>query len=125
MQSELDPFIFFPPGRIALLWLIHKGRGFIFLLQALTTIQTITQEFLKRGGRFCLSDDSHGVEQVGLNFHRVLTFLDIVGITTVHYLELLDDAPSAASTVMDDRFPRTQIRSIQVEEMKSLTFWEC
>lgn len=73
------------------------------------------QEFLARGGRFCLSDDSHGVDQVGLNFHRVLAFVEQVGISTLHYLQLSDGASGA-----DSRFPRTQIASIGVEETKKL-----
>lgn len=73
------------------------------------------QEFLARGGRFCLSDDSHGVDQVGLNFHRVLDFVESVGIPTLHYLQLSDTATGA-----DGRFPRTQIASIGVAEAKAL-----
>lgn len=73
------------------------------------------QEFLARGGRFCLSDDSHGVDQVGLNFHRVLAFVEQVGIPTLHYLQLSDGASSA-----DGRFPRTQVESMSVEHVKAL-----
>ncbi|GAB1209511.1 hypothetical protein APSETT445_008290 [Aspergillus pseudonomiae] len=78
----------------------------------------ICKEFLARGGRFCLSDDSHGLDQVGLNFHRVLAFVEAVGISTLHYLDLADEP------AVDDRFPRTQIRSISLEEMKTLAFWQ-
>lgn len=70
-------------------------------------------------GRFCLSDDSHGVPQVGLNYHRVLDFIDQVGILTIHYLDL----STAEETGTDSRFPRTQIRSISVAELKKLPFW--
>ena len=38
------------------------------------------QEFLKMDGKFTLSDDSHGVAQVGLNFKRVQAYLLDVGI---------------------------------------------
>ncbi|KAL2000765.1 hypothetical protein VTN02DRAFT_2649 [Thermoascus thermophilus] len=80
----------------------------------------ICKEFLARNGRFCLSDDSHGVDQVGLNFHRVLDFLGTAGISTLHYLELSDtDIPDA----VDRRFPRTRIMSIPVDELKKLPFW--
>ncbi|KAH8430269.1 histidinol-phosphatase [Aspergillus melleus] len=78
----------------------------------------ICQEFLKRGGRFCLSDDSHGLDQVGLNFHRVLEFIERVGISTLHYLELAERA------AVDERFPRTQVRSISVKEVKQEAFWQ-
>ncbi|KAL1988606.1 hypothetical protein VTN96DRAFT_9001 [Rasamsonia emersonii] len=79
----------------------------------------ICKEFLAMNGRFCLSDDSHGVPQVGLNYHRVLDFIDQVGILTIHYLDL----STAEETGTDSRFPRTQIRSISVAELKKLPFW--
>lgn len=82
----------------------------------------ICKEFLKHGGCFCLSDDSHGVDQVGLNFYRVLTFLNTAGITTLHHLEVVD-GPSAP-TVVDNRFPRTQIRAVPVDELRKSAFWQ-
>ncbi|GKZ83919.1 histidinolphosphatase [Aspergillus niger] len=78
----------------------------------------ICKEFLARGGRFCLSDDSHGLEQVGLNFHRVVPFLEQVGVSRLHYLALGEgDAP------VDARFPRTQIKEVTLEEVKNMSFW--
>ncbi|KAJ5096159.1 Histidinol-phosphatase [Penicillium alfredii] len=79
----------------------------------------ICREFVARGGRFCLSDDSHGVDQVGLNFHRVLEFLGRAGISTLYYLQL-----GEASAALDPRFPRTQVAAISVEELKQLAFWQ-
>jgi histidinol-phosphatase (PHP family) len=73
-----------------------------------------------RKGRFCLSDDSHGVDQVALNFHPVLEFLDGAGISTLHYLQL---EASASSPVPDARFPKTQIVEISVEDVRKMAFW--
>ncbi|CEL02362.1 Putative Histidinol-phosphatase [Aspergillus calidoustus] len=81
----------------------------------------ICQEFMARGGRFCLSDDSHGLDQVGLNYHRVLEFVDKVGISTLHYLDLAD---GETSTPVDPRFPRTVVRSVAVNEVKEMDFWK-
>ncbi|KAL2796455.1 polymerase/histidinol phosphatase-like protein [Aspergillus keveii] len=81
----------------------------------------ICQEFMARGGRFCLSDDSHGLDQVGLNYHRVLEFVDKVGISTLHYLDLAD---GEADTPVDPRFPRTVVRSVAVNEVKEMAFWK-
>ncbi|KAJ5902737.1 hypothetical protein N7495_003265 [Penicillium taxi] len=81
----------------------------------------ICKEFLARGGRFCLSDDSHGVEQVSLNFHLVLNFLDTVGISSVHYLQLAESLE--LSTAPDSRFPLTQIASVSTEDLKQMAFW--
>ena len=41
---------------------------------------------LRRGGRFTLSDDSHGIDQVGYAFERVLSFAEQVGITDLQIL---------------------------------------
>ncbi|KAL4889555.1 histidinol phosphate phosphatase H [Aspergillus ambiguus] len=81
----------------------------------------ICTEFLNRGGRFCLSDDSHGLDQVGLNFHRVLAFMEKVGISTLHYLQLAGDGETAA---VDARFPRTRIRAMDLAEIKTQAFWQ-
>lgn len=62
------------------------------------------------------------MDQVSLNFHRVLEFLDRAGISTLHYLQLAES--SAQNTAPDPRFPRTQIAAISVEELKKLAFWE-
>ncbi|OJJ46478.1 hypothetical protein ASPZODRAFT_166724 [Penicilliopsis zonata CBS 506.65] len=81
----------------------------------------VRKEILARGGRFCLSDDSHGVDQVGLNFHRVVDFLDTVGIKTLHHLQLAD--ATSQSAVIDSRFPRTEICSTSVEELRKMAFF--
>lgn len=45
------------------------------------------QEFLKMDGKFTLSDDSHGLGQVGLNFQRVQEYLLDNGINEVWYFD--------------------------------------
>ena len=42
---------------------------------------------MRHGGRFALSDDSHGPHAVGLNYHRLADFLHRLQITEVYYLE--------------------------------------
>lgn len=39
------------------------------------------------GGRFTLSDDSHGVPQVAFGYHDVLKFAEQSGITSITILE--------------------------------------
>jgi histidinol-phosphatase (PHP family) len=39
------------------------------------------------GGKLTLSDDSHGIAQVGLNFGRTVDYLKSLGVETLHYLE--------------------------------------
>jgi histidinol-phosphatase (PHP family) len=45
------------------------------------------KEFLKMGGKFTLSDDSHGVAQLGLNFGRAVDYLKSLGVETLYYFE--------------------------------------
>ncbi|PGH15066.1 hypothetical protein AJ80_05691 [Polytolypa hystricis UAMH7299] len=80
----------------------------------------ICKEFLSRNGRFCLSDDSHGIDQVGLNYHRVLEFVERVGIHTIHYLE---HTPSQLPEPFDGRFPNTRVESVTLEDLKKFPFW--
>lgn len=76
------------------------------------------------GGRFCLSDDSHGVDQVSLNFHRVLEFLDGLGVDRLHYLSLVGEEGGDLSPAPDERFPRTRIAAVSMEEVKQMAFWK-
>ena len=39
---------------------------------------------MKLGGRFTLSDDSHGTDQVGTNYAKVLKFIEETGIPEVY-----------------------------------------
>ncbi|DAA72831.1 TPA_exp: Uncharacterized protein A8136_5361 [Trichophyton benhamiae CBS 112371] len=82
----------------------------------------ICREFIARKGRFCLSDDSHGVEQVGLNYNRVLAFLRSTGISTLHYLRY--DPDDSCAETPDSRFPHTRLHSLSVEDLEQENFWK-
>lgn len=43
----------------------------------------IAEEWLRLGGRFTLSDDSHGIAQVGTNYGRALEYLASLGVTNL------------------------------------------
>ncbi|KAI1461502.1 histidinol-phosphatase [Annulohypoxylon moriforme] len=43
----------------------------------------IAEEWVRLGGRFTLSDDSHGIAQVGTNFGRALDFLKSLGVESL------------------------------------------
>jgi histidinol-phosphatase (PHP family) len=79
---------------------------------------------LALGGRLCLSDDSHGVDQVSLNFHRVLEFLDRLGVDKLHYLSLVGEEGGDLSAAPDKRFPRTRVAAVSMEEVKQMAFWK-
>jgi histidinol-phosphatase (PHP family) len=57
------------------------------------------QEYLRIGGKFTLSDDSHGVAQVGLNFERVQGYLESIGVETLYYF-LIEPGWLVASNVL-------------------------
>ncbi|KAI1431210.1 histidinol-phosphatase [Xylaria sp. CBS 124048] len=45
--------------------------------------RAIAKEWLSLGGKFTLSDDSHGIAQVGTNYGRALDFLSSLDVTTL------------------------------------------
>lgn len=47
----------------------------------------ILQLMVAAGGKFCLSDDSHGPLQVGLNYHRVLQYITEQGLSGLSHLK--------------------------------------
>ncbi|GLB42128.1 putative histidinol phosphate phosphatase H [Lyophyllum shimeji] len=55
----------------------------------------VAELILKHGGRFALSDDSHGPHAVGLNYPRLHEYLRNLGVQEVWYLQR-SDVPNAA-----------------------------
>lgn len=51
----------------------------------------IAEKVVELRGKFCLSDDSHSVEQVGLNYHRVIPYLESLGVEEVWRLQRSSD----------------------------------
>ena len=49
--------------------------------------RSVCEEFLKMGGRLALSDDSHGIAQVGTNFERAFMYLESLGVEELYVLE--------------------------------------
>ena len=80
---------------------------------------------LAKGGRLCLSDDSHGVQAVGLNYLRLRQYLIDSGVDTIWYLET--DSNSASSVLEDGsstrKFPRGTLAKSMGPEWKSHPFW--
>lgn len=80
----------------------------------------ICKAFLARSGKFCLSDDSHGVEQVALNYHQLHSFLQKTGIRTLHYLTHAQERPP--NTFRED-FPHCVVAAVDVNELNNHAFW--
>jgi histidinol-phosphatase (PHP family) len=80
----------------------------------------ICKVVMERGGRFCVSDDSHGVEQVALNYDKLLPFLEEVGIKHLHFL---GHGEERQENPHDTRFPHLVIDAISVDKLKEHPFW--
>ena len=78
------------------------------------------QEFLSLGGRFTLSDDSHGVAQVGLNYGKVLDCIKKADIRELYFL-----APVSKSVhPHDSRFPKAGWQAISLAKLEQHGFWK-
>jgi histidinol-phosphatase (PHP family) len=49
--------------------------------------RSVCEKFLKMGGKLTLSDDSHGVAQVGTNFTRAIGYLETLGVEELFVLD--------------------------------------
>ncbi len=79
-----------------------------------------SQAFRELGGRFTLSDDSHGVEHVGLNFDKMLQCIRDAGITELFHL-----APAESLNSLDSRFTDVRWASVSLTDLESHKFWRC
>jgi len=48
----------------------------------------IAKAILEKGGKFVLSDDSHGIAQVGLNYHRLFNYIRALGLLQYYHVEV-------------------------------------
>lgn len=73
--------------------------------------------FMRLGGSFVLSDDSHGIDQIGTNYAPCLAFIQKAGIKEIHYID-------KGGLRNDDRFPSAGFTSIQTSTLAALPFWK-
>ncbi|USP74679.1 hypothetical protein yc1106_01953 [Curvularia clavata] len=71
----------------------------------------ICQMFLRMGGGFVMSDDSHGIDHIGTNYARLLEFVKRVGIDRMHYVEPAGQGKDSG------------ISSIALTDLVQLPFW--
>ena len=69
------------------------------------------QRFHGMGGKFVLSDDSHGVEQIGACYADLFTFATSCGLSTVAVFE-------RSKTTFDSRFPGVSLRERPIDEVR-------
>ncbi|KAH7070943.1 Polymerase/histidinol phosphatase-like protein [Paraphoma chrysanthemicola] len=77
----------------------------------------ICQMFLRQGGAFVMSDDSHGIEQIGTNYARLLAFIQKAEIAEIHFVD-------AGGVRTDKRFPSAGFSSITTSSLAESSFWE-
>lgn len=65
------------------------------------------------GGRFALSDDSHATDQVGLNYKKVLSFVESTGIDQVYCFV----------SHTDNSFDTSSVKSISLDDLKKHKFF--
>ncbi|PBP17023.1 histidinol phosphate phosphatase HisJ family protein [Diplocarpon rosae] len=54
-------------------------------------MRRVCEEFLKLGGKLTLSDDSHGIEQVGTNYSGAISYLESLGVEELFTLNGKDE----------------------------------
>ena len=69
------------------------------------------------GGRFCLSDDAHSVDQVAIMYDRILPYTKTVGIETLYAFERTD--PVSANAIDEKtRFPHVKLIQFDASTLK-------
>jgi histidinol-phosphatase (PHP family) len=75
----------------------------------------VAQEWLRIGGRFTFSDDSHGVSQVATNYTRGLDYLESLGVTELWALKRLAHGENDAEAQSS---PQLVEVSVSVQEFR-------
>ncbi|KAF2705605.1 histidinol-phosphatase [Pleomassaria siparia CBS 279.74] len=78
----------------------------------------ICEVFIRMGGGFAMSDDSHGVDQIGTNYPRMLAFIHRAGIKRIHYVDV-----ATRGKGKDSRLPTAGFSSISMDDLAKLPFW--
>jgi len=63
-----------------------------------------------------MSDDSHGISQVGTNYKRLLMFIESINAPPVTFLE-------KSSSTKDARFPGVSTSTVSVAKIKEHPFF--
>jgi len=84
------------------------------------------QAAVERNARFCLSDDSHGTDQVAFGYGTALHFLRAAGIQTLTYLKhevVVPSSPNTSPPSSDPRFPHLRLCTVPANEFGDHAFW--
>ncbi|KAI2469985.1 histidinol-phosphatase [Annulohypoxylon bovei var. microspora] len=73
----------------------------------------VAEEWLRLGGRFTLSDDSHGIAQVGTNFARALDYLAGLGVGSLWKLRREESAVEGEKAkLVEVEVPLESVRAV-------------
>ena len=75
---------------------------------------------MELGGRICLSDDSHGTAQVGLNYWRMKDYLSSMGVKEIWHLVGANDRKAEDITVGT----RQRVFGRRVSAWTADSFWD-
>lgn len=69
--------------------------------------KAVCQEYLKLSGKLTLSDDSHGIAQVGTHFSQAVSYLETLGVEELWLLEKISEQEDLS------------LRSVSLESVKA------
>ncbi|KAI7356921.1 histidinol-phosphatase [Hortaea werneckii] len=84
----------------------------------------ICQAFRDMGGRFTLSDDSHGVAQVGLSYAKTLTCVEKAGITQLVRLSSADGLEEDEGHDSVVGVPHMRWTPVALKDLRRHDFWQ-
>ena len=90
------------------------GLTKMFSPSAVSLMLFVYQEFKALGGRFTLSDDSHGIHHVGLDYDKVFESIRKSGITELSCMVAVSETVKAE----DERFPRVGWKTVLVQDLE-------
>lgn len=77
-----------------------------------------SQALIQRGGRMTISDDSHCVDHIGTNYHRLLDYVAEIGLEQIHYYESNTSIPAPSTGLQ-----RAAVKSISAHDLRTHPFW--
>lgn len=79
----------------------------------------ILMEMISKNVKFVMSDDSHGNDQVGLNFQYVLEYIREMGIRTIWYYDLEE----VGNPDVRNGIGKVVLKNVKCEELIENEFW--
>ncbi|KAJ3134234.1 histidinolphosphatase [Physocladia obscura] len=79
--------------------------------------KSIIQYMQSKAVKFCLSDDSHGPNDVGMHYSRLHQYIKDLGIDTVHYPSVVEGSSNNSDT-------NIKRRHVAIENIIENPFWQ-